>query len=142
MNCMYRYFMAVLGLLFLLFNVGYLEGSEQNVVQSFCLEHIGPQDKPLATICFVKDKVKKHSSLLKSEYYVIIVNTSQIAAVIKMANSFAEPLCSEEYGAYASKREPMLIICRKNMKIFLQEIKQYADASAIESIDRLILRIQ
>lgn len=107
--------------------------------ESFCLRHTGPQDKPLPTICFVQNETASHS--LNSENYVIEVRTSDAEAIKELVRSFDEPSCRGEYGAYATNGPPEVVVCKKDMKIFLQEVKRFADASTIKSIDELLSRI-
>ena len=106
--------------------------------ESFCLRHTGPQDKSLPTICFVQNEMVN----LNNENYVIEVRISDVKAIKKLAKNFDEPSCRGEYGSYASNGHPQVVICKENMKIFLREVKKrLADASVINSIDQLLLRL-
>jgi hypothetical protein len=119
--------------------IGYMANAEVDRRESFCLRHTGPQDKPLPTICFVQNETASYSP--NGENYVIEVRTSEVEIIKELARSFNEPSCRGEYGAYVTNGRPEAIICRKNMKIFLQEVKRFADASTTNSIDELFSRI-
>ena len=123
--------------------VGPTANAEVAKGEIFCLQHLGPQDKPLWTICFAQNEMK----IPDGELGVIEVIVSDIEAIKELVRSFAKPSCQEgyygAYGSYAtgSYGPPEVIICRKEMKLFLQEVKRFTDASTINSIDSLLLRI-
>ena len=106
---------------------------------SFCLRHTGPQDKPLPTVCFVKNETVGHSLL--SENYVIQIETAEIEVIQALATSFHEQICLGQYGSYATIEPPEVIVCGKDMKRFLQMAMQFANPPRSNSIDELLLRI-
>ncbi|NEP13184.1 MAG: hypothetical protein F6K14_23860 [Symploca sp. SIO2C1] len=110
-----------------------------NSSESFCLQHTGQQDKPLPTVCVVQNEAASHSP--SSANYVIQIETSETEAIKELARRFDKPSCLGQYGSYVTMGLPEVVICREDMKIFLQTVKQFADSSTSSLIDQLLLRI-
>lgn len=107
----------------------------------FCLQHTGPQDKPLPALCFAHDKQSSDSS--EDEDYLIAIQISDVRAVEELAKNYDNASCRGEYGSYATKdgQSPKVVICRKDMKRFLEKIKSYTDTLKGESIQEFMSRI-
>lgn len=119
--------------------IGYKSNVPVNSLESFCLRHTGQQDKPLPTVCFVRNEAANH--LQSSADYVIQVETSETETIKELARRFDEPSCLGQYGSYVTMALPEVVICREDMKIFLQTVKPFADSSTSSRIDQLLLRI-
>jgi hypothetical protein len=107
-------------------------------LQYFCLEHSGPQDKPLPTLCFVNG----HTALAQSSQTNIIqIKTPKVDAIQKLATGLHQANCLGDYGAYVSQESPVIVICRAEMKIFLRQVKKLVSPLPTTALEALLLRI-
>jgi hypothetical protein len=110
-----------------------------NISERFCLEHTGPEDKPLLGICFLQSSVTSIS--LSPENYTINVKTSDVADIKELFKSLSKPSCPEKYGTYVSNENSAIYVCKEQMKIFLNRVRQKINLPESTLIDSLLLRL-